>query len=45
MLTLFSFIRDGKTAWQALTSYGATIPYETETEARLAGLRLIEEAQ
>jgi hypothetical protein len=45
MITLMSFVREGKIFWKAFTAYGATVPYGTANEARLAGLDMIREAQ
>lgn len=45
IITLLSFVRQGQVFWKAITPYGATIPYLTQDEARLAGLDLVREAQ
>jgi hypothetical protein len=45
MITLASFIRDGRVIWKAFTAYGATEACKTQEEARLAGISLIREAQ
>jgi len=45
MITLMSFMRDGRLMWKALTPYGGTMPYNSKNEARLAAIDLIKEAQ
>lgn len=45
MITLMSFMRDGKLMWKALTPYGGTMPYSSKNEARLAAFAMIAEAR